>query len=191
MFNKYEDELRKCASDWKIGVVNDHEIIALWNITDMDGLQTIMSSPEMTQWDADNNAVDVIYSIEKILGCASRGRATYSRIRCHFYKNWPFKNGQNAEISVEMRDRGARRAKTRAKNFDVISSSKKILAFGDVYTSSNRILLLVLFFPVTVADCIIVYSLRSLVSWGAQQDRWEIQSKPFFLENRGNPKLPP
>ncbi len=29
MFNKYEDELRKCASDWKIGVVNDHEIIAL------------------------------------------------------------------------------------------------------------------------------------------------------------------
>ena len=66
MFNKYEDELRKCASDWKIGIVNDHEIIALWNITDMDGLQTIMSSPEMTQWDADNNAVDVIYSIEKI-----------------------------------------------------------------------------------------------------------------------------
>ena len=66
MFNKYEDELRKCASDWKIGIVNDHETIVLFNITDMDGLQTIMSSPEMTQWDADNNAVDVIYSIEKI-----------------------------------------------------------------------------------------------------------------------------
>ena len=66
MFNKYEDELHKCASDWKIGNVNDHEIIALWNVTDMDGLQTITSSPEMTQWDADNNAVDVIYSIEKI-----------------------------------------------------------------------------------------------------------------------------
>ena len=65
MFNKYEDELRECASDWKIGIVNDHEIIALFNITDMDGLQTIMRSPEMTQWDADNNAVDVIYSIEK------------------------------------------------------------------------------------------------------------------------------
>lgn len=66
MLSSVEDELRKCCSEWKIGVVNEHEIITLLNVTDMDGLQAIMSASEMRQWDADNNAVDIIYSIERI-----------------------------------------------------------------------------------------------------------------------------
>ena len=66
MFDKFEEDFRKCASDWKISIVNDHEVIILANVTDMEGLQEIMSSDEMTQWDADNNCVDVIYSLERI-----------------------------------------------------------------------------------------------------------------------------
>jgi hypothetical protein len=58
--------MRKSVSDWKIGIVNDHEVIIICNVTDTDGLQTLLSSPDMTQWDSDNNCVDVIYSIEKI-----------------------------------------------------------------------------------------------------------------------------
>ena len=66
MFDKFEEDFRKCASDWKISIVNDHEVIILANVTDMEGLQEIMGSDEMTQWDADNNCVDVIYSLERI-----------------------------------------------------------------------------------------------------------------------------
>ena len=66
MFDKFEEDFRKCASDWKISIVNDHEVIILANVTDMEGLQGIMGSDEMTQWDADNNCVDVIYSLERI-----------------------------------------------------------------------------------------------------------------------------
>ena len=66
MFDKSEEDFRKCASDWKISIVNDHEVIILANVTDMEGLQEIMGSDEMTQWDADNNCVDVIYSLERI-----------------------------------------------------------------------------------------------------------------------------
>ena len=63
MVNRFEDEINKCVSEWKIGIVNDHETIMMLNVTDMDGLQTLMSSPEMTQWDAENYCVDAIYSL--------------------------------------------------------------------------------------------------------------------------------
>ena len=66
LVKRFEDEIRKSVSEWKIAVVNDHEVIMMLNVTDMDGLQTLMSSPEMTQWDSDNNCVDVLYSLEKL-----------------------------------------------------------------------------------------------------------------------------
>ena len=66
MFDKFEEDFRKCASDWKISIVNDHEVIVLANVTDMDGLQEIMGSDEMTQWDEENNCVDRVYSLAKI-----------------------------------------------------------------------------------------------------------------------------
>ena len=66
MFDKFEEDFRKCTSDWKISIVNDHEVIVLANVTDMDGLQAIMGSDEMTQWDEENNCVDRVYSLEKI-----------------------------------------------------------------------------------------------------------------------------
>ena len=66
MFDKFEEDFSKCASDWKISIVNDHEVIVLANVTDMDGLQAIMGSDEMTQWDEENNCVDRVYSLEKI-----------------------------------------------------------------------------------------------------------------------------
>jgi len=36
------------------------------NVTNMDVLETMMTSPKMTEWDAANNCVDVVYSLEKI-----------------------------------------------------------------------------------------------------------------------------
>ena len=66
MFDKFEEDFSKCASVWKISIVNDHEVIVLANVTDMDGLQAIMGSDEMTQWDEENNCVDRVYSLEKI-----------------------------------------------------------------------------------------------------------------------------
>lgn len=62
----FEAEMRKCVSEWEISVVNEHKVVTMLNVTDMDAFQTVMSSPRMTQWDADNNCVDVIYSLEKI-----------------------------------------------------------------------------------------------------------------------------
>ena len=62
----FEEDFRKCASDLNISIVNDHEVIVLANITDMDGLQEIMGFDEMTKLDAENNCVDVVYSLEKI-----------------------------------------------------------------------------------------------------------------------------
>ena len=66
LVKRFEDEIRKSVSEFKIAVVNDHEVIMMLNVTDMDGMQTLMSSPEMKQWDSDNNCVDVLYSLEKL-----------------------------------------------------------------------------------------------------------------------------
>ena len=66
MVKEFEDEMRACVSEWEIAVVNDHKVITMLNVTDMDAFTTVMSSPKMTEWDTTNNNVDVIYSLEKI-----------------------------------------------------------------------------------------------------------------------------
>jgi hypothetical protein len=66
MVKEFEKEMRVCVAEWEIAVVNDQKVITMLNVTDMDAFTTVMSSPKMTEWDAANNNVDVIYSLEKI-----------------------------------------------------------------------------------------------------------------------------
>ena len=66
MINEVEEEIRGCVAGWEIAVVNDHNVMITVNVTDMDAFVAVMSSPKMTEWDAANNNVDVIYSLEKI-----------------------------------------------------------------------------------------------------------------------------
>ena len=61
-----EEAMRTCISEYEIAVINDHKTCMMLNITDMEALQIMMSSPKMTEWDAANNCVDVIYSLEKM-----------------------------------------------------------------------------------------------------------------------------
>jgi len=66
MMKEFEEEMRTCVSDWEIAVVNDHKVVTMLNVTDMDAVMAIMSSPKMLEWDAANNDVDAVYSLEKI-----------------------------------------------------------------------------------------------------------------------------
>ena len=66
MMKEFEEEMRTCVSDWEMAVVNDHKVVTMLNVTDMDAVIAIMSSPKMLEWDAENNDVDVVYSLEKI-----------------------------------------------------------------------------------------------------------------------------
>ena len=61
-----EEALRTCISEYEIAVINDHKTCMMMNVTNMEALQTMMSSPKMTEWDAANNCVDTIYSLEKL-----------------------------------------------------------------------------------------------------------------------------
>jgi len=36
------------------------------NVTDMEEFENIMTGTKMTEWDAANNCVDVVYSLEKM-----------------------------------------------------------------------------------------------------------------------------
>ena len=66
MVAEFEEEaLRTCMSEYEIAVINDHKTCMMMNVFDMEALQTMMSSPKMTGWDAANNCVDTIYSLEK------------------------------------------------------------------------------------------------------------------------------
>ena len=64
MMKEFEEDMRICASDWEIAVVNDHKVVTMLNVTDMDAFPAIMSPPKMTEWDAANNDLDVVYSLE-------------------------------------------------------------------------------------------------------------------------------
>ena len=46
-------------------VRNDHKICTMLNVTDMEAFETITTETKMTEWDAANNCVDTIYSLEK------------------------------------------------------------------------------------------------------------------------------
>ena len=66
MMKEFEEEMRTCVSEWEMAVLNDHKVVTMLNVTDMDAVIAIMSSPKMLEWDAENNDVDVVYSLEKI-----------------------------------------------------------------------------------------------------------------------------
>ena len=66
MVAEFEEEaLRTCISEYEIAVINDHKTCMMMNVFDMEALQTMMSSPKMTEWDAANNCVDTIYFLNK------------------------------------------------------------------------------------------------------------------------------
>ena len=66
MVRGFEGEFPGIVSEYEIAVVNDHKVVTMLNVVDMDAFANLMSSPKMTEWDAANNNVDVIYSLEKI-----------------------------------------------------------------------------------------------------------------------------
>ena len=66
MVADFEEELQPCVSDWEIAVINDHKICTMLNVTDMEAFETIMTGTKMTEWDAANKCVDVVYSLEKM-----------------------------------------------------------------------------------------------------------------------------
>ena len=66
MVEEFEEEISKSIAEWDIAVVNDHKVVTMLHVTDMDAFKTLMSSTKMTEWDARNNCVDEIYALEKI-----------------------------------------------------------------------------------------------------------------------------
>ena len=66
MVKEFEEKMRESVAEWEISEVNDHKVVTMLNVIDMDAFTDLMSSPKMTAWDAANNNVDVIYSLEQI-----------------------------------------------------------------------------------------------------------------------------
>ena len=60
------DDVRRCTSAWEVTTMNDNTAVGLLNVTDMEGLQNVMSSPKIQEWNAANNAVADVYALEKI-----------------------------------------------------------------------------------------------------------------------------
>ena len=61
-----ESDINKVCSEYEVAMVNEHKAVTLANIVDMEGLQELMTSPGVLEWDAANNCVDVIYSLEQM-----------------------------------------------------------------------------------------------------------------------------
>jgi hypothetical protein len=66
MLAEVGDDVRRCTSAWEVTEMNEHTAVGLMNVTDMEGLQSVMSSPKVQEWNAANNAVADVYSLEKI-----------------------------------------------------------------------------------------------------------------------------
>ena len=66
-----EEEMKQAGVSFDVGVVDTGiegrcKVINMCNITDMDKMQEIMSSPKMVAWDKAHNNTDVVYSLEQI-----------------------------------------------------------------------------------------------------------------------------
>tara|TARA_B100000575_G_C23040370_1_gene598793 strand:- start:651 stop:854 length:204 start_codon:yes stop_codon:yes gene_type:complete len=67
MVKSYEEETKKFISEYEIAEINEHKTAMFMNVTDMEALQALMTSPEMKEWDKANNCVDIVYSLEKMV----------------------------------------------------------------------------------------------------------------------------
>ena len=65
MLAEVGDDVRRCTSAWEVTKMNDNTAVGLLNVT-VEGLQNAMSSPKVKEWNAANNAVADVYSLEKI-----------------------------------------------------------------------------------------------------------------------------
>ena len=68
---EFEEEMKKAGDVFDVGVVDTGiegrcKVINMCNITDMDKMQEIMSSPKMVAWDKAHNNTDIVYSLEQI-----------------------------------------------------------------------------------------------------------------------------
>ncbi len=66
MLAEVRDDVRRCTSAWEVTKLNDNTAVGLLNVTDMEGLQNVMSSPKVQEWNAANSAVADVYSLEKV-----------------------------------------------------------------------------------------------------------------------------
>ena len=66
MVKEGEEETSVFITDYELVKVNDHKSILLLNCMDMEAFQTLMTSPEMKQWDEENGCVDIVYSMKRI-----------------------------------------------------------------------------------------------------------------------------
>ena len=66
MVEELREDMLKVCSEWEVAKVNEHKVVTLSNVTDMDGFQELMTSPAVVEWDTANNTVDVIYSLEQM-----------------------------------------------------------------------------------------------------------------------------
>ena len=66
MLAEVGDDVRRCTSAWEVKKMNDNSAVGLLNVTDMEGLQSVMSSTKVQEWNAANNAIADVYSLEKI-----------------------------------------------------------------------------------------------------------------------------
>ena len=66
MVDKTTGETDAFLTEMELIKVHDHKSVLLLHCTDMQALDAFMSTPEMKQWDAENNCVDVLYSMEQM-----------------------------------------------------------------------------------------------------------------------------
>ena len=66
MVDKTTGETDAFLTEMELIKVHDHKSVLLLHCTDMQALIAFMSTPEMKQWDAVNNCVDVLYSLEQM-----------------------------------------------------------------------------------------------------------------------------
>ena len=59
-------DVRRCTSAWEVTKMNYNTAVGLLNVTYMEGLQKVMSSPKVQEWNAANNVVADVYALEKI-----------------------------------------------------------------------------------------------------------------------------
>ena len=66
MVDKTTGETDAFLTEMELIKVHDHKSVLLLHCKDMQALIAFISIPEMKQWDAENNCVDVLYSMEQM-----------------------------------------------------------------------------------------------------------------------------
>ncbi len=66
MMKRFEPDMEGVVDRWEMSVINEHKVVTMMQVNDMERLHSLMTDPRVLEWDAANNCKDTVYKLQPL-----------------------------------------------------------------------------------------------------------------------------